>query len=111
MTSPLRQVPAICPEEGVDLVPDHLCTLILGLALAQAAGVTTTIMLTKTSASQVQPPSTGIHPGKGICTPSTTMMDITIAWTKMILFCHLLCSKGKEEEAHPEKGNCTSREN
>ena len=43
MTSPLCQAPAICPEEGVNLVPDHLCTLVLalGLALAQAAGATT----------------------------------------------------------------------
>ncbi len=33
MTSPLRQTPAICPEEGVNLVPDLLCTLVLVLAL------------------------------------------------------------------------------
>jgi hypothetical protein len=41
MTSPLCQAPAICPEEGVDLVQDHLCALglALGLALAQAAGL------------------------------------------------------------------------
>ncbi len=53
MTSPLCQALAICPEEGVDLVPDHLSTLVpaLGLALAQAAGATTTIMLTKMIAS------------------------------------------------------------
>ncbi len=60
MTSPLCQALAICPEEGVDLVPDHLCAL--GLALTQAAGATTTIMSTKMIASQVQLPSTGIHP-------------------------------------------------
>jgi hypothetical protein len=40
MTSPLCQALAICPEEGVDLVPDLLC--ILGPVLAQAAGATTT---------------------------------------------------------------------
>jgi hypothetical protein len=53
MTSTLCQVPAICREEGVNLVSDHLCALVLalGLALAQAAGVTTTIMLIKTTAS------------------------------------------------------------
>jgi hypothetical protein len=87
MTSPLCQVPAICLEEGVDLVPDHLHALVLalGLALAQAAGATTTIMLTKTIASQVQPPSTGIHPSMGIHTPRMRMMDITIIRTKMIL--------------------------
>jgi hypothetical protein len=77
MTSPLCQVPAICPEEGVDLVPDLL--RVLGLALAQAAGATTTIMSTKMIASQAQPPS------MGICTPRTTMTDITIAQTKGIL--------------------------
>jgi hypothetical protein len=44
MTSPLRQAPAIHPEEGVDLVPDLLCALILILAHAQAAGATKTIM-------------------------------------------------------------------
>jgi hypothetical protein len=78
MTSPLCQAPAICPEEGVDLVPDLLCVLVLGLALAQAAGARTTIMLTKMIASQGQPPSAGIH------TPRTAMTDITIARTKTI---------------------------
>jgi hypothetical protein len=87
MTSPLSQVPAIFLEEGVALVPDHLCALGLALCLplAQAAGAATTIMLTKTIASQVQPPSTGIHPSTDICTPKTMMMDITIAQTKVIL--------------------------
>jgi hypothetical protein len=87
ITSPLFRAQAICPEEGVNLVPDLLCALILvlGLALAQAAGATTTIMLTKTIASQVQPPSMGIHPSTGIHTPRTMMMDITIAQTKAIL--------------------------
>jgi hypothetical protein len=53
MTSTLCQVSAICPEEGVNLVPDHRCALGLALILAQAAGATTTIMLTKTTASRV----------------------------------------------------------
>ncbi len=54
MTSPLCQAPAICPEEGVNLVPDLLCALVLVLALAhaQAAGATTTIMSNKMIASQ-----------------------------------------------------------
>ena len=53
MTSPLCQVPAIRPEEGVDLVPDLLCTLalVLALALAQAAGAMKTIMLNNMIAS------------------------------------------------------------
>jgi hypothetical protein len=55
MTSPLCQALAIHPEEGVDLVPDLLHALVLGLALAQAAGATTTIILTKMIASQAQP--------------------------------------------------------
>jgi hypothetical protein len=42
--SPLRQAPAIHPEQGVDLVPDLLYALALILALAQAAGATKTIM-------------------------------------------------------------------
>jgi hypothetical protein len=62
MTSPLCQVPAIRPEEGVNLVPDHLCTLglALGFALAQAAGAKTTIMSTKTIASQQSRPQCGM---------------------------------------------------
>jgi hypothetical protein len=114
MTSPLCPEPAICPEEGVNLVPDHLCTIVLalGLALAQAAGATTTIMLTKTIASQVQPPSMGIHPSTGICTPRTMMTDITIAWTKTILSLppSLLQRRRRRKEAHPEIRNRSSRE-
>jgi hypothetical protein len=41
MTSPLSQAPANSPEKEVDLVQDLLCTLDLGLTLAQAAGATT----------------------------------------------------------------------
>jgi hypothetical protein len=84
MTSPLCQVPAIHLEEGADLVPDHLRALGFALALAQEAGATTIIMLTKTIASRVHHPSKGIHPSMGVCTQRTTMMDITIAWTKAI---------------------------
>ncbi len=53
MTSPLHQALAIPPKERVDLIPDHLHALglALDLGLAQAAGATTTIMLTKTIAS------------------------------------------------------------
>jgi hypothetical protein len=73
MTSP--QALAIHPKEGVDLVPDHLRALILvhGLALAQAAGATATIMLIKMTASLVQHPSKGIHPSTGTCTPPRVM--------------------------------------
>ncbi len=52
MTSP--QAPAIHPNEGVDLIPDHLHALVLALilalvlALAQAAGATATTTLAKT---------------------------------------------------------------
>jgi hypothetical protein len=80
MTSPFHRALAICSEEGVNLVPDLLCTLVLILTLAQAAGATTTIMSNNMIASQAQPPNAGI------CTPRTTMMDITIARTKAILF-------------------------
>jgi hypothetical protein len=82
MTSPLCQATAICLEEGVDLVQDLLCNLVLllSLALTQAAGATTTIMLTMMIARQVQPPSAGV------CTLRTTMTDIAIAWTKAIPF-------------------------
>jgi hypothetical protein len=81
MTSPLCQVTAICPEEGVNLVQDLLTTLILGLAFAQAAGAMAIIMSTKMIASQAQSPSTGICPAV-----RTMMTDIIIARTKMIPF-------------------------
>ena len=88
MTSPLCQAPAIHPEEGVDLIPDHLraLVLVLGLALAQAAGATATIMLIKMTTSLVQHPSKGIHPSTGTRTPlRVTMVDAFIALTKEIL--------------------------
>ena len=80
MTSPLHQAPAICPEEGVDLVPDLLHALALVLALAQAAGATKTIMSNIMIASQAQPPN------GGVCIPRTMMMDITIIRTRAIAF-------------------------
>jgi hypothetical protein len=86
MTSP--QAPAICMKDGVDIVPDHLCALVLvlSLALAQAAGAKATIMLIKTTASLVQHSSKGIHPSTGTCTPPRVMTaDALIAWTKAIL--------------------------
>jgi hypothetical protein len=85
-TSP--QAPAICQKEGVNLVPDHLRALILvlGLALAQAAEATATIMLIKMTASLVQHPSKVIHPSTGTCTPPrVTTVDAFIARTKEIL--------------------------
>jgi hypothetical protein len=80
MTSPLSQAPAICPEKGVDLVQDLLCALDLGLALAQAAGATTTIMSTKMTAGRIHPSSVGT------CTPQrVTMVDAFIVLTKALL--------------------------
>ncbi len=110
MTSP--QAPEIHPKEGVDLVQDQLCALVLvlGLALTQAAGATATNMFIKMTASLVQHPSKGIHPSTGTRTPPrVTTADVFIAWTKHYCVCHLLCSESKEE-AHPETGNRTSRE-
>jgi hypothetical protein len=84
MTSP--KAPAICPKEGVDLVPDHLRILVLGFALAQAAGATAIIMLIKMTASLVQHPSKDIHPSTGTRTPPrVTTVDAFIAHTKAIL--------------------------
>ncbi len=76
MSSLLFWAQAICQEEGVNLIPDLVRALVfvLGLALPQAAGVTTTIMSNKMIPSQAQPPSAGI------CTPRMTMFDVTIAW-------------------------------
>jgi hypothetical protein len=86
VTSP--QALAIFPKEGVNLISDHLraLVLILGLALAQAAGATATIMLIKMTASLVQRPRKGIHPSTGTCTPPRVMTAGTfIARTKAIL--------------------------
>jgi hypothetical protein len=80
MTSPLCQAPAICPEEGVNLVPDILHVLALVLALAQAAGATKTIMSNNMITSRVQPPNASVF------IPRTMMMDITIARTRGIAF-------------------------
>jgi hypothetical protein len=80
MTSPLCQVTAICPKEGVDLIPDLLCALVLVLALAQTAGATKTIMSNNMIASQAQPPNAGV------CIMRTMMMDITITQTRAIVF-------------------------
>ncbi len=80
MTSPLRQAPAICPEEGIDLVPDLLCALALILALAQAAGATKTIMSNNMIASQAQPPNASVR------IPRTIMTDFTIVRTRAIGF-------------------------
>jgi hypothetical protein len=55
MTSPLCQAPAICREEGINLISDLRHVLVLDPALAQAAGAMTTIMSTKMIARQVQP--------------------------------------------------------
>jgi hypothetical protein len=105
MTSPLCQVPAICPEEGFDLVQDLLPTLVLvlGLTLAHVAGAMTTIMLTKMIASQAQPPSVSI------CTPRMTMMDITITRTKAILFLPPSLLRSQRRSAPRNRESCQQR--
>ncbi len=81
MTSPLRWARAIFPEEGAVFAQDLLHTLVLGLALAQAAGATTIIMWLRMTASQARPPSTGT------CTPLKVMTaDISITLTRAIPF-------------------------
>ncbi len=80
MTSPLCPASEICPEEGVDLVPDLLCALALALALAQVAGAMKTIMLNNMIASQAQPPNAGV------LILRMMMMDITILRTRAIDF-------------------------
>jgi hypothetical protein len=80
LTSPLSRAPAICLEKEVNLVQDLLCALDLGIALAQAAGATTTIMSTKMTASQAQPPSAGTH-----TPPRVTMADAFITQAKAVL--------------------------
>ncbi len=80
--SPLCWAQATCPEEGVNLVQDLLCALVLslGLALTQAAGATTTIMLTMMIASQACSPSVSAH------TPLRVMRaDVSIALIRGIL--------------------------
>jgi hypothetical protein len=68
------------PEEGVNLIPDLLCALVLALALAlaQAAGATKTIMSNNMIASRAQPPNMGVR------TPRLIMTDITIAQIRMM---------------------------
>jgi hypothetical protein len=83
MTSLLCQARAICPEEGVILVQDLLCALVLVLTLAftQAAGATTTITWPKMTAGQIHPSSAGT------CTPPiVTMVDLSIALIRAIPF-------------------------
>jgi hypothetical protein len=83
ITSPLCRALATRPEEGVNLAQDLLCALVLslGLALSQAAGATTAIMLTMMIASQAQPLIAGTH------TPlRVTTADVSIALTKAIPF-------------------------
>ncbi len=110
MTSPLPQAPAICPEEGVDLIQDLLqvLVLILGLALAQAAGAKATIILNKMIASQAQPPSVVI------CTPRTMRTDITITQTRVIPFLpssllqrqqEVIAPRNRSRESHQQSMN------
>ena len=81
MTSPLCWARAIFPEEEAVLAQDLLHTLVLGLALAQAAGATTIIMWLRMTASQARPPRTGT------CTPLRVMTaGISITLTRAIPF-------------------------
>jgi hypothetical protein len=81
MTSPLCQMQAICTEEGVILAQDLLCALVLGLALALAAGAKATTMWLKMTASQV------CYPSAGTRTPPRVMTaDVFIALTRAIPF-------------------------
>jgi hypothetical protein len=80
MTSPFCRAPAICPEEGVNLISDLLRALALVLTLAQAAGATKTIMLNNMIASKLQPPNVGVR------IPMMMMTDITIARTRAMAF-------------------------
>jgi hypothetical protein len=81
MTSPLSRVLAICLEREVNLVQDLLHALNLDLALAQAVGAKTIIMLIKMIASQAQPLSASTR-----TPPRVTMADAFIALTKAIVF-------------------------
>jgi hypothetical protein len=81
MTSPLCQAWAIRPEEAVVLAQDLLHVLVLGLALAQAAGATTITMWLRMTASRAHSPSTGT------CTPLRVMMaGVSITLTRAIPF-------------------------
>jgi hypothetical protein len=81
MTSPLCWAWSIFPEEGVILVQDLLRALVLGLALALAAGAMTTTMWLKMTAGRMQSPSTIT------CTSlRVTTADISIALTRAIPF-------------------------
>ncbi len=72
---------AIHLEERVVLAQDLLCTLVLGLDLAQAAGTTTITVWLKMTASWVRSPS------PGTCTPLWVMMaDVFITLTRGIPF-------------------------
>jgi hypothetical protein len=90
--SPLHQARAIHPEEGVILTQDLLHTLVLGLALAQAAGATTITMWLRMTTSGARSPSAGTR------TPLRVMTgDIFIALTRVKLFLPPHCSNGKEK--------------
>ncbi len=68
-------------KKGVALALDLLCTLFIGLVLAQAAGATTISMWLRMTTSQARSPCAGT------CTPSTVMtVDVSIAQTRAIPF-------------------------
>jgi hypothetical protein len=80
MTSSLCQVRTPRSEKGFALTQNILLTLVPVLALAQAAGPTTTIMWLAMIASQAHSPSVGTR------TPPRAMtMDVSIALTRAIM--------------------------
>jgi hypothetical protein len=81
VTSPLHWAWGICPEEGVVLVQDLLHALILGLALAQAAGAMTSTMWLKMTAGRLRPSSADIHTPQRV-----TTLDVSIALIRAIPF-------------------------
>jgi hypothetical protein len=72
-----------CPEEGVILIQDLLCALILvlGLAIAQAARAMTITMWPKMTAGLICPSSVGTR-----TPPRVTMVDVSITLTRAIPF-------------------------
>ncbi len=78
MTSPLCRAWAIRPKKGVILTQDLLCGLVLGLALAQAAGATTITMWLGMTPSHVRSPIMGTR-----TPPSVMTEDVSIALTRV----------------------------
>ena len=98
MTSPFCQVRAICLEEGVVLLQDLLRALVLGLALAQAAGATMTTMWPKMTAGRIHPSSMGTR-----TPPRVTMAEVSIALTRAIPFFATFFAPLAKKSNHTQK--------